>query len=145
MLCQPDLGLKFVLGDIALSPVPDLAEFLRKRDPNDAVARWAYREGLGDIVVLMGAKGFDSEESLHNFARGASRAADGRMTKVSESVQWLTDHGTIALSFRQGEDAHFDMRCVSATNGDLVCVQTMGSGADRLADLRNRLGFGSCE
>ena len=145
LLCQQDVGLKVPLGDIELSPAPDLAEALRKKDPNDAVARWVYRAGAADILVLMAAKGFDSEESLHDFARGVSGAAEGRMTKVRDTVEWSGDHGAIVLSFRQGENGSFDTRCVSATNGDLACVQTIGSGPDRLAGLRDRLSFGSCE
>jgi hypothetical protein len=143
-LCQQDVGLRLHAGKIDLTPAPDLAQTLSQKNPNDAVARWVYREKSGDIIVLMAAKGFDSEESLHSFAKGAAGAAEGRMTKVRDSVEWAGDHGTIVLAFRQGQ-ARFDMRCVSATNGDLVCVQTIGSGPDRLAGLRDSLGFGSCQ
>lgn len=145
VLCQQDLGVRVPLEKVSLAPAPDLSKTLKQKDPNDAVARWVYREGSGDIVVLMAAKGFDSKESLQNFAKGAASAAERRrMEKIQDAVEWDAGHGSIVLSFRQGETAHFDMRCISAPNGDLACLQTIGSGPDRLAGLREHLSFGSC-
>lgn len=144
VLCQQDVGFRIALGNISLSPAPDLAETLKQIAPGDTVARWVYREESGDVVMLTAARGFHSEESLHNFAKGVSSAAGGRMTKVHESVEWASDHGTIVISLRQTEGGRFDVRCVSAANGNLACAQTMGSGPDRLANLRRDLSFGSC-
>ncbi|MEA2164822.1 MAG: hypothetical protein QOK37_2949 [Thermoanaerobaculia bacterium] len=144
VLCQQDIGLRLPLEDSSLSPAPALAEALKKKDPNEEIARWVYRESSGTIVVLMAAKGFDSEESLRNFLHGASSAAEGRMVKTNESVEWNDGKGSIVLSFQQGTTARFDMRCVSAPNGNLACLQTVGSGPDRLAGLRSRLSLEGC-
>jgi hypothetical protein len=144
VLCQQDIGVRLALGELSLSAAPDLGETLRRNDPNDAVARWVFRDSSGGVVVLLASRGFDSEESLRNFLSGASRAAQGRMRKVHESVEWNHDHGSFLLSFRNDEEARFDMRCVSAANGNLACLQTIGTGPDRLAALRNGLSFASC-
>jgi hypothetical protein len=143
-LCQQDFGFGVHLGAVSLTAAPDIAKILKEKDVNDAVARWAYREGSGDIVVLMASKGFDSKDALQNFAKGAAGAAEGRMVKVVDHVDWESDHGSISLSFRQGR-SRFDMHCVSAPNGDLGCIQTIGNGDDRLAQLRDSISVGSCD
>jgi hypothetical protein len=144
VLCQNDIGLKLPVHPFTLTAAPDLARTLRQKDPNDAVARWAYREASGDIVVLMAAHGFDSKESLQSFAKGVSTAAAGRMTTTAESVEWSDGYGTLRVSLRQGDEARLDARCVSAANGNLVCIQTLGSGVDTLEPLRAALALGKC-
>ena len=144
VLCQQDIGLRLPLNATGLTLAPDLAATLKKKDPDDAIARWVYRDSSNDIVVLMGATGFDSEESLRNFLQGTSRAAEGRLVKTHESVQWNDGKGSIDVSFRQGDASHFEMRCVSAANGNLACIQTIGAGPDRLAALRNGLSLDAC-
>ena len=144
VLCQQDIGVSLPLGDVSLSPAPDLGTILRQKDPSDAVARWAFRESSGDIVVLMASSGFNSEEGLREFLKGASGAATGRAEILHQSVEWNGGRGTILLSVRQGESGRLDMRCISAANGNLACLQTIGGTEDRLAALRDRLAFGSC-
>ena len=146
VLCQPQFGIRLPLRGLTLTAAPDLSESMSQNSAGGRVVHWVYREADNRIVAISAARGFDSEAGLNSYVKGSTEAARTRGFEViQQSVAWYGSHGEIVLAFR-GAGALMSTRCISATNGDLICIQTITSvdEPDPLADLRKGLAFGGC-
>lgn len=140
VLCQESLGLLLPLKTSALQPAPELDEKIASISEKEGLAGWAYRES-GDLVIVMGARGLDSEEGLRNFVGGFSKtvAASPGVVKTGEQIEWHGDTGTVTLAVKAPNGTRMEMRCITSPNGNLGCIQTFGADPARLEPLRTRL------
>ena len=146
ILCQSALGLRIQSGGVTLTPANDLDEKVGPSLARTNLAGWVYREAGGDIVTIMGARGFDSERSLHSLVTGfmKSASANKNIAQTNQRIDWQGDHGTVTVASDLSNGSKMAMRCVSSPNGNLGCVQTIGPDPARLELLRNSLSATGC-
>jgi hypothetical protein len=146
ILCQSALGLRIQSDGVTLTPAADLDQKVGASLARTNLAGWVYREAAGDIVILMGARGFDSERSLHNLVAGfmKSTSANKNIAHTNQRIDWQGDHGTVLVGADLSNGSKMAMRCVTSSNGNLGCVQTIGPDPARLEKLRDSLSSSGC-
>jgi len=145
VLCQSALGIVVRPGTVALAAAPELDQKVQSLTPEQSAVYWAYREPSGAVVIIMGARGFDSEDSLHRFAKGFSERADhSHVEATSEAVAWRDGAGSIDLAATMPNQLRAAIHCVSSKSGLLACVQTVGGDHARLEGLRSSVAISQC-
>jgi hypothetical protein len=143
VLCQAALGVSLRPNDVTLTPAPELEEKVNASVNQPNLVAWVFREGGGNIVVILGAKGFDSEKGLRDLAVGFSQGAQS-MTNLQQRVMWADGTGTVTLGAAMPNGIELAQRCVTSRAGNLGCIQTIGTDPNRLATLRGSLSAGGC-
>jgi len=144
VLCQQALGIRVEEGDFDLTPDSDLQAKIASGRAD--LGAWAYRDRGGSVVLILGARGFDSEKSLRNFVAGFAKSASksATITDTAQQLEWHDSTGTLTITATNANGSRMVMRCMTSASGTLGCIQTTSADPSELQALRGSLSVNEC-